>query len=155
MHATDLLAVLREACLVARAEVEAMLAVPGPSGGPAVIVPVFAAAPPRLAFVGQTAGAWASRVSWSPDERPFQWCWAAVVVEPLRPMLATVGPYDGEWHAMGPGDVPWFLASTAAAIRRSLELGRPMGPLKRTADPRLFNRVIGGEPPPLDRDGLI
>jgi hypothetical protein len=105
-------------------------------------------------FIGKEAGVLASRVGWSPDERPTQDCWAVVGVERHFPAVVAIGPYDGHWYRCEVEDLPWFLAATAGGIRGSIEKGQPIE-VRSVGDRRLFGRVVDGDPPPADEQGRI
>lgn len=127
---------------------------------PGVLIHTFleGSTPPDDVFAGRECGALGVRVGWSPDQRPLRTCWAITSVSRGEPAAAAVGPHEGQWYKIPTLDLPWFMASTAGAIRAAIETGEPLV-FKQAEDPSLMDRVQDslstGKVPPTDEHGRI
>ena len=109
----------------------------------------------------------ANRIDWSPtadgESSP---AWVGVVVKKagiFGPLPAFFGVKrhveDDTWWRLDGSNVPWFLASTAGALRHALDNGKPLTVREaaKDSDPKLFEGVQpdGSNAPRLHWDGMI
>lgn len=110
-----------------------------------------------LPLAGRSLVAMASRVMWTPEPEPAPTVdsWAVVTVAEA----ATAGfavrrlDIDERWWRLEPPDAPWFMLSTAAALRRALA-GESMV-VKDVQHRALFNAPGQGPVPSVDEHGLL
>lgn len=108
------------------------------------------------AFHLRRFGAMATRCYWSPDDGPSSEAWALLCLEITQPAQLFIRRLeeDERWWALKMNDAPWFLASSAGALRSLLEHGE-WTEVKEAHDARLFGKVRDGDIPPVDEKGRI
>lgn len=111
----------------------------------------------ELPLAGRKILGMASRVMWTndPEPAPTVDSWSAVAVaEGVTAGFAMRRlDVDERWWRLDPTDAPWFMLSTAGAMRRALA-GEKMI-VKDVQDRALFNKPGEGAHPPVDEAGLL
>jgi|tagenome__1003787_1003787.scaffolds.fasta_scaffold20977120_3 hypothetical protein len=131
---------------------DGVVGMPVSDGGTGALADFDQLLAPGRRFVAMVVG-----VRWSPTAHGIatEAC-AFVAVTPGRPAVVAVRRLDEDmdWWRVSLRSCPWFLLSTASALRRALCEGEPLT-FKRASDEALYATPADAPCPPRDRDGRL